>query len=189
MGFELAKKCAESGASVILISGPTVYNTDHQNIKQINILSADEMYNECMKYFHEMDITIMAAAIADFTPKHKSLIKIKKNNNSPIIELIPTKDVLYNLGKIKTQNQILVGFALETNDEIENAKSKLKKKNLDFIVLNSLNDKGAGFGGSTNKVTFIDRDDTLKEYKLKPKTEVADDIIEHIIEIQKLKIK
>jgi len=183
MGVKIAETTAEAGANVILVSGPGVARVENKNIEQINITSAGEMFDICMKHFPSCDIGIMAAAIADFTPKTKAGQKIKKGNKPPVIELVPTEDVLLNMGRIKKENQILVGFALETDNEVDNAISKLERKNLDFIVLNSLRDKGAGFGHQTNKVVFIDRDKTLKDFPLKSKAEVAEDIINHITEI------
>ena len=134
-----------------------------------------------MNYFPKSDVGIMAAAIADFTPKHKAENKIKKGNKPPQIELVPTEDVLWNMGRTKQKNQILVGFALETENEKANAVSKLERKNLDFIVLNSLRDKGAGFGHDTNKVTFINRDKTISEFPLLTKTQVAENILNYIL--------
>jgi phosphopantothenoylcysteine decarboxylase/phosphopantothenate--cysteine ligase len=183
MGVKIAETAAEAGANVILVSGPGVARVENKNIEQINITSAGEMFDVCMKHFPSCDIGIMAAAIADFTPKTKANQKIKKGNKPPVIELVPTEDVLLNMGRIKKENQILVGFALETDNEVDNAISKLERKNLDFIVLNSLRDNGAGFGHQTNKVVFIDRDKTQKDFPLKSKAEVAEDIISHITEI------
>ena len=181
MGVEIARAFADKGAEVFLISGPGVETPEHQNIHQISITSAKEMLEACMGYFPKSDIGIMAAAIADFTPKHKAENKIKKGNNPPLIELVPTEDVLWNMGKTKQNNQVLVGFALETENEKANAVSKLERKNLDFIVLNSLRDKGAGFGHDTNKVTFINRDKTITDFTLLSKTQVAENILNHIL--------
>ena len=180
MGFEIANALANKGAEVILITGPTNQTVSHSLITVFPIVSAQDMYDACHKHFSAVDIAILSAAVADFKPKVIASQKIKKTGDTLQIELVRTKDILDSLGKIKKQ-QLLVGFALETNNEIENAIGKLKKKNLDLIVLNSLNDKGAGFGGSTNKVTFIDRNESVKEYKLKSKAEVAEDITQEII--------
>lgn len=180
MGFEIAKSAANLGAEVILISGPT-HETAHNNlIQQFKVTSAQEMYDEVHNHFSDVEIAILSAAVADYKPKFVSEKKIKKHDNSFTIELEKTKDILASLGKIK-KNQFLVGFALETNDEIKNAKIKLEAKNLDLIVLNSLNDEGAGFGVSTNKVTFITKSDEVIENRLKSKTEVAQDLIQLIL--------
>ncbi|MGJ8593690.1 MAG: bifunctional phosphopantothenoylcysteine decarboxylase/phosphopantothenate--cysteine ligase CoaBC [Aquaticitalea sp.] len=179
-GFEIAKCAANLGAEVILITGPTNESVSHGLIKVIKVITALEMYDAAHHFFETVDIAILAAAVADYKPKFVSDTKIKKKDASFTIELEKTKDILKSLGEIK-KNQFLVGFALETNNGIENAKSKLKAKNLNLIVLNSLQDKGAGFGGSTNKVTFITNDDQLIENDLKSKSEVANDILEQIL--------
>jgi phosphopantothenoylcysteine decarboxylase / phosphopantothenate---cysteine ligase len=177
MGIAIAKAFANEGHDVILVSGPGVSDINHPNIKQIHIVSAQDMLENCLMNFPKVDIGIMAAAIADFTPKTISNTKIKKGNKPPEIVLIPTQDVLLNMGEIKKSNQILVGFALETDNELENALGKLNRKNLDFIVLNSLKDKGAGFGHDTNKIKIIDSNEQISEFELKSKTEVAFDIM------------
>jgi len=182
MGVAIAMAFANYGADVVLIAGPGVTSPIHHNIHKVDVVSAADMLQACMKYFPDTKVSIMAAAIADFTPKHKEKNKIKKGNKPPNIELMPTEDVLLNMGKIKHEDQILVGFALETENEIANAISKLERKNLDFIVLNSLQDKGAGFGYETNKVVFINSDKTINEFPLQSKTEVAEDILHHILE-------
>lgn len=181
MGFEVAKAAANLGAEVILISGPTHQKIAHSLIDVIPVVSAEDMYNAVHKHFKNVDIAILSAAVADFTPKEVSSQKIKKNGASLTLELIKTKDILASLGDIKT-NQFLVGFALETDNELENAKGKLKKKNLDLIVLNSLKDAGAGFKSDTNKVTFIDDEEQVTEYQLKSKAEVANDLLNKILE-------
>ncbi len=183
MGIKIAEECAKRGATVSLVLGPTNLSTNSPNINIIKITSANDMHKECLNLFPSSDIGIMAAAIADFTPKVKADLKIKKGNNPAAIELIPTIDVLAEMGKTKSKSQVLVGFALETNDEIENAKSKLSRKNLDFIVLNSLNDKGAGFATSTNKITILGKDEIKIEFDLKSKEEVAVDIVDQIVEL------
>ena len=180
MGFEIAKAAANLGAQVILITGPTHQTVTHANIKIIPVVSANDMYEEAHNYFETSHIAILSAAVADFTPKDVATKKIKKKSNTLTLELQKTKDILASLGTIK-KNQYLVGFALETNNELEHAKGKLKKKNLNLIVLNSLNDKGAGFKTNTNKVTLIDDKETIVEYKLKSKTEVASDLLNKII--------
>ncbi len=180
MGFEIAKAAANLGAKVFLVTGPTHQVIEHSLVEVIPVTSADEMYVEAHKYFNDVDVAILSAAVADYKPKKASEKKIKKKDSTLLLELEKTKDILASLGEIK-QNQVLVGFALETNNELENAKGKLKKKNLDLIVLNSLQDKGAGFGGSTNKVTIINKDGSLNEYELKSKTEVAQDLLNEIL--------
>ncbi|MFD2726431.1 bifunctional phosphopantothenoylcysteine decarboxylase/phosphopantothenate--cysteine ligase CoaBC [Hyunsoonleella rubra] len=180
MGFEIAKASANLGAEVFLITGPTCQKTSHSLINVLPVTSASEMYDEAHKHFDDMDIAILSAAVADFKPKEVSSQKIKKKTDTLSLELERTKDILASLGKIK-KGQFLVGFALETNNELENAKQKLKRKNLDLIVLNSLNDKGAGFKGDTNKVTFIDTKNVITEFQLKSKAEVAKDLLNEII--------
>jgi phosphopantothenoylcysteine decarboxylase/phosphopantothenate--cysteine ligase len=180
MGFEIAKVAANLGAEVILITGPTHETVSHYFIQVYKVTSAQEMYNEVHNHFADTDIAILSAAVADFKPKYVANQKIKKSDTSFTIELEKTKDILASLGKIKTK-QFLVGFALETNNELEHAKAKLKSKNLDVIVLNSLNDEGAGFGVSTNKVTFITKSEEVIENDLKSKSEVAQDLIQLII--------
>jgi phosphopantothenoylcysteine decarboxylase/phosphopantothenate--cysteine ligase len=144
------------------------------------VVSAQQMYDACVEYQSVHDIIIMSAAVADYTPVTKAESKIKKSENSMSIDLVKTKDILKELGANKLKNQLLIGFALETDHEIEHAQSKLKNKNLDFIVLNSLNDTGAGFGGNTNKVTIIDKDNTITNFDLKSKNEVAFDVVNYI---------
>ncbi|MBT8384308.1 MAG: bifunctional phosphopantothenoylcysteine decarboxylase/phosphopantothenate--cysteine ligase CoaBC [Bacteroidia bacterium] len=180
MGFELADEAAHLGASVFLITGPSNEKVKNTLIKRVDVVSADEMYNAVHKYYQKIDIAILAAAVADFKPKTKSSQKIKKKDSSLTIELTQTKDILASLGAQK-KNQFLVGFALETNNELENAKIKLKNKNLDLIVLNSLKDKGAGFKIATNKVTLIDKNEVMKEFGVKSKSEVAQDIFNEIV--------
>lgn len=180
MGFELAKCAANLGAKVVLVSGPTKYTIAHPNSTLIHVVSADEMYAAVHKHYPDAQIVICAAAVADYTPKVKAAQKIKKMDAVLQIDLVKTKDILLSLGMAKKQ-QYLVGFALETENEIENAKGKLKRKNLDAIVLNSLNDEGAGFGGSTNKISFIDTNSAIQTFELKTKAAVAVDIFNEII--------
>ena len=180
MGFDIAEKAAIMGAEVTLISGPTHLQTKNSQINLVKVQSAKEMYDACHRYYKDMDVAIAAAAVADYKPKNVALQKIKKAETTLSITLEKTEDILASLG-IKKQKQFLIGFALETENEIENAKLKIQKKNLDLIVLNSLNDKGAGFGQPTNKVTFIDRNFTIEPMELKSKEEVAIDIINKII--------
>lgn len=181
MGFDIANAAANLGAKVTLVSGPTHLKTKNPAINLIRITSAEEMYNACHEYFNDVDVAIAAAAVADYRPKNVADQKIKKSDASFSIELEKTKDILASLGQIK-KNQFLIGFALETENEIEHAKQKIQKKNLDLIVLNSLNDTGAGFGKPTNKVTFISKDFIIEPQELKSKEEVALDIVNKIVE-------
>ena len=180
MGFEIAKTAANLGAEVILISGPSFQKAVHSLIHRVDVKSAEEMYQACHTYYAEVDIAILSAAVADYRPKNVANQKIKKKDTALTIELEPTKDILKSLGENK-KHQLLVGFALETNNELENAKSKIERKNLDLIVLNSLQDKGAGFATDTNKITIIDADFNQKQFELKSKSEVSKDIINEII--------
>jgi len=180
MGFELAKAAAELGGKVVLVSGPSCLILENPSIDIIRVVSAEEMYKAVHKYYKECDIAICAAAVSDFRPSMVSEQKIKKDSETLQIEFVKNKDILLSMGDQK-KNQYLVGFALETENELENAKKKLRKKNLDAIVLNSLNDKGAGFGKSTNKITFIDKNLEIKTFEVKDKAEVALDILNEII--------
>eukprot|EP01156_Anaeramoeba_ignava_P021940 Anaeramoba_ignava/c19967_g2_i2.p4 GENE.c19967_g2_i2~~c19967_g2_i2.p4 ORF type:complete len:185 (+),score=44.77 c19967_g2_i2:1913-2467(+) len=182
MGYAIAEELASNGAKVKLISGPVNCQTQNNNIEVISIESAHEMYEQSIKHFKKADGAVMAAAVADYTIEKTSDKKIKRIGDSLTLELKPTKDIAAQLGKIKKKEQLLVGFALETNDEYTNAQKKLKNKNLDFIVLNSLQDKGAGFGTDTNKITIITNSGKSIDYTLKDKKEVAKDIVEQIIE-------
>ena len=180
MGFELAKTAADLGAEVYLVSGPSYFTVEHNEIHLIKVVSADEMYEKVHDHFPEADIVICAAAVADYKPKTKAEQKIKKSEEKMELELVKNRDILFSLGQAKKQ-QFLVGFALETENEIENAKGKLKRKNLDAIVMNSLRDKGAGFGGNSNKITFIDTNSEIVTFDLKTKAAVAKDIFNEII--------
>ena len=180
MGFDIAKSAAALGAKVILVSGPTHLNLVDCHVEIVRVTSAQEMSEACHQHFSEMDVVIAAAAVADYKPKLVAKQKIKKSDKDLTIELEKTKDILASLGKLK-KNQFLIGFALETENEIENAILKIRKKNLDLIVLNSLQDPGAGFGTSTNKVTFIDKDFKIEVMPLKSKEAVAGDILNKII--------
>ena len=181
MGVAIAEELSARGAEVHLILGPSEIKAD-QKIKTIHVISANEMYDECMKDFETFDIIIMAAAVADYTPKNKSSQKIKKEDPDFTLQLIKTKDILSQAGKIKLTNQTLVGFALETNNEKENALKKLAEKNADMIVLNSLNDEGAGFAYDTNKIIIFDKNQKEYTFPAKTKKEVAADIINTIIQ-------
>ncbi len=180
MGYELAKEAARLGAEVILVSGPTHLNIENDYITCIKVVSADEMYDTVHAHYNTIDIAICAAAVADYRPKTVAGQKIKKHTDNLHIDLVKNKDILLSLGEQK-KKQYLVGFALETENELENAKGKLKRKNLDAIVLNSLNDLGAGFGKPTNKITFIDKNLQIKTFELKNKAAVAADIFSEII--------
>lgn len=182
MGFALAMECVKAGAKVTLICGPTSLFINHPNITRINITTAEEMFSEVKYEFIEHDICIMSAAVADYKPKTVAAEKIKKKEVSFSIDLEKTTDILQYLGQIKTK-QILVGFALETNNEIVNAIKKLNSKNLDLIVLNSLKDTGAGFKGDKNQITIIDKNQKQTDYTLKSKHDVAKDIIDKILEL------
>lgn len=183
MGFALAEELAERGAEVVLICGPTSLNIKHTSIYRIDVQTADEMFNVAEKHFDQCDAAIMAAAVADFKPAQRFDKKVKRNNDELTIHLKPNKDIAAHLGKIKKKNQVIIGFALETNDEIENAKMKINNKNLDFIVLNSLKDHQAGFGFDTNKISIIDSKGVLEAFELKTKKEVAKDIINQLSDL------
>ena len=186
MGFALAEACAEQGAEVILIAGPVSLAIAHRNIRRIDVESAEEMYQAAMTAFPGVDAAILCAAVADYRPEEQSVEKIKRETKGEmILRLIPNKDIAASLGAIKREDQILVGFALETNDETVHAKGKLQRKNLDFIVLNSLRDAGAGFRCDTNKITIIDKDGEVTAYPLKSKQGVAVDIINKLATLLK----
>ena len=180
MGYDIANKAANLGAKVYLVSGPSHQKVNNRSIELIKVTSAEEMYQACHEKYALVDVAIAAAAVADYKPKNVAQQKIKKSDAAFSIELEKTKDILLSLGTQK-KNQFLIGFALETENEIENAKLKIEKKNLNLIVLNSLNDKGAGFGQPTNKVTFIDNNFQIEPKELKSKEDVAVDIVEKII--------
>lgn len=180
MGFALAEACAKQGAEVTLITGPVNMRAKHAAINRINVESAEEMYKAVLSKFDKMDGAILCAAVADFTPVSQSDYKLKREHDNLVVELKPTLDIAAEVGKIKRHEQFLVGFALETNNEEANAKSKMERKNFDFIVLNSLQDPNSGFGFDTNKVSIIHRSGLQREYELKSKLEVADDIINEI---------
>ncbi|OFX32779.1 MAG: phosphopantothenoylcysteine decarboxylase [Bacteroidetes bacterium GWA2_32_17] len=180
MGYAIANCLAEQGADVTLISGKVESHIVNTSVKIINVVSAAEMFETTKKYFPKCDAAILAAAVADYTPKVVSNNKVKNSHTKTSLELIPTKDIAAYLGSVKKSNQITIGFALETENEIKNAKLKLKNKNLDLIVLNSLNDKGSGFGTETNKVTFIFKNNKIRNFELKHKSEVAEDIVNEL---------
>ena len=180
MGLAIAEELAGRGAEVVLVCGPVNLKTCHPAIRRVDVESAAQMYEVTSKEFVNSDVAVLSAAVADFTPKEKADHKIKRGKDDLLLELLPTKDIAAELGRIKTVSQLLIGFALETNDEEINALSKMQRKNLDMIVLNSLNDKGAGFSVDTNKVTILDKAGDKTVYELKTKVEVAKDIVDQI---------
>lgn len=179
MGYAIAQSLRNKGAEVTLVSGPTALK-EIEGINTIHTVSASEMFDAVNAHFSQSDIIVMSAAVADYTPKTYANQKIKKNDADFSIELVKTKDILSEMGKKKTPHQFLVGFALETQNAITNAKDKLKRKNLDLIVLNTLEDEGAGFGHDTNKVIFIDKEENTQNFPLKSKSEVAEDLLDAI---------
>ncbi len=183
MGVALADECASRGAEVHLVLGPSKLSAAHPNVHTSNVKSAEDMYQACLKTHDEADITILAAAVADYTPTVSADQKIKKKEGDMKIELMRTKDIASELGKNKSGNQLHVGFALETQNAVENASGKLKRKNLDFIVLNTLEDKGAGFGTGSNKVSIIHKSGEIIKYDLKSKKKVAVDIVNELIQL------
>ena len=186
MGFALAEACAQQGAEVTLIAGPVSLTTTHPNIQRIDVESAEEMYQAAMTVFPGADAGILCAAVADYRPEIQAGEKIKRESKGEMmLHLIPNKDIAASLGAIKREGQVLVGFALETNNEATNAESKLKRKNLDFIVLNSLRDAGAGFRCDTNKISIIDRQGEITSYPLKSKQGVAVDIVNKLATLLK----
>ncbi len=182
MGFALAEECARRGAEVCLVAGPVQMGTHHERIRRIDVESAEEMHAQAMANFDTSDAAILCAAVADFTPDTVADKKIKREGDDLVLQLKPTRDIAASLGRLKRPEQTLVGFALETNDEQHNAERKLEKKNFDFIVLNSLNDEGAGFRHSTNKISIIDRQGKT-DYPLKTKAEAAADIVDKLVKI------
>lgn len=183
MGYALAESFAEKGANVTLISGPTNLKAVHSNIQTISVTAAAEMFSAVQSQFEKTQIFVMAAAVADYTPIIQSKEKIKKSSDEMNVELTKTIDILKYIGEHKSIDQISVGFALETENELSNAQSKLKSKNADLIILNSLKDEGAGFNGDQNKVTMLDKHGLVEEYELKPKNKVAADILQKITKL------
>jgi phosphopantothenoylcysteine decarboxylase/phosphopantothenate--cysteine ligase len=183
MGFALAEALVKQGAEVHLVAGPTQLQPQHPGIQITRVVSAEEMHTVCNRLFSGCDIAVLSAAVADYKPATTAGQKIKKTDSSLTLELVKTHDIAASLGAQKKNGQLLVGFALETENEVANAKKKIKAKNFDLIVLNSLNDSGAGFGYDTNRVTLIDRNDTMREFPLKSKQEVAADIVTAIIRL------
>lgn len=189
MGFALAEACAERGASVVLIAGPVHLETHHPNIRRINVESALQMYEAAMAAFPQQDAAILCAAVADYRPETCADQKIKRAEADLVIRLVPNPDIAASLGRIATKDQTLVGFALETNNGEEYALGKLERKNLDFIVLNSLAEAGAGFQVDTNKITILSKDGSKIIYPIKLKTEVANDIIDQLDNVIRAKKK
>lgn len=181
MGYAIAKAAADQGAQVNLVSGPTHLSISHPNITVYQVTSAQEMFEKSKAIFKDSHLAILAAAVADYRPQQVASQKIKKQNADLNIALTKTEDIAANLGKLKTKKQVMVGFALETENEEINAKKKIESKNFDLIVLNSLNDKGAGFGHDTNKISIIDKQNKIRKFELKTKEEVAQDIVDTII--------
>ncbi|MDP4208518.1 MAG: bifunctional phosphopantothenoylcysteine decarboxylase/phosphopantothenate--cysteine ligase CoaBC [Bacteroidota bacterium] len=181
MGYAIADELYERGAEVTLVSGPVSIRPRNEQITIVKANTASEMYEACVKYFPSMDAAILSAAVADFTPIDPSNTKLKREKDKLSLELQPTRDIAASLGKLKKAGQVLVGFALETNNELANASGKLKRKNFDFIVLNSLNDAGAGFQVDTNKITIIDKNNKIEKSELKSKTDVASDIVNKLV--------
>jgi phosphopantothenoylcysteine decarboxylase/phosphopantothenate--cysteine ligase len=181
MGIALADAAIDYGASVDLVLGPVNIIPQKRSVKVTNVTTAESMAVECITRFDKCDVAILAAAVADFTPVKVYKKKIKNKDSELLLELKPTRDIAVTLGMQKRSSQILVGFALETDNELKNAKEKLLKKNLDIIVLNSLNEVGAGFGHDTNKITLIDRDNNIDKFELKSKEAAAMDILDKIV--------
>lgn len=187
MGIAIAEEFARLGNQVTLVKGATNLNPVNADIEQVKVQTAAEMFAACKQYFAPADVIVFAAAVADYTPKHPSETKIKKKEDEFSIELVKTTDIALELGKQRSDKQVVVGFALETNNEEAHAREKLEKKNLDFIVLNSMRDEGAGFKTDTNKITIIDRQGNVTKFDLKEKTEVAKDIVSYVLKIRQLK--
>jgi phosphopantothenoylcysteine decarboxylase / phosphopantothenate---cysteine ligase len=181
MGIAIADTAADYGAEVDLVLGPVNRLPENSCVNIINVISAESMAAECIARFPGCDIAILAAAVADFTPEKAEDRKIKRTMNEMVLKLRPTKDIAETLGRMKKKSQILAGFALETNNETANATAKLIRKNLDLIVLNSMQDKGAGFGYDTNRITIIDRNNIINKFELKSKEEAARDILDKIV--------
>ncbi len=183
MGYAIADSFARQGAQVILVSGPTSMNPGEAGVEVIPVVSAAEMYDACAKVISEVDIAVFTAAVADFTPEKVAGKKMKRGKDDLELKLVPTKDIAAVMGRVKKDKQVFVGFALETDEGMGNAKGKLERKNLDLIVLNSLEDKGAGFGTDTNKITMIDKSGNIDKFELKLKSEVAIDIVEKTLKL------
>ena len=185
MGLALARAAARRGAEVDLILGPTKIDATVEGVNTIRVQTAEEMFAEAMERFPQTDIAILAAAVSDYRPKDAAQQKIKKKSDVLQLELVKNPDIAANLGVKKQKNQLLIGFALETNNEEQNAKAKLEKKNFDFIVLNSLQDAGAGFNYDTNKISILHKSNKIKKFELKSKEKVAEDIVDEIVDLLK----
>jgi phosphopantothenoylcysteine decarboxylase/phosphopantothenate--cysteine ligase len=184
MGFAIAERLADSGAKVYLIAGPVHLSTHHPNIERMDVTSAAEMHRACLDLFGSCKGAVMVAAVADYAPIKTAGTKLKRSGENLFLELRPNPDIARSLGQLKRPDQLLAGFALETDEEEKNALSKLQKKNLDFIVLNSLRDEGSGFQHDTNKIKIIDREGRITSFDLKSKKEVAKDIVNKLIEME-----
>lgn len=180
MGYAIAEQFLQRGAEVFLVSGPVCIQLQHPKLKLVHVNSASEMYLACCQFFEQVDIALFAAAVADYRPSTIAEQKIKKDESSFVIKMVKNVDIAYEFGQIKTINQLSIGFALETNDELSHAIGKLNKKNFDIVVLNSMNDTNATFGYDTNKVTIIKNDFTQTSYSLKSKKDVAKDIVDEV---------
>jgi phosphopantothenoylcysteine decarboxylase/phosphopantothenate--cysteine ligase len=183
MGYAIARVLADRGAHVVLVSGPTALGPPHPDVEIVSVESAEQMYEACAARFQTSDIAVLAAAVADYRPAEVSKHKMKKTEAGLTLQLERTVDIAAQLASQKRSSQVVVGFALETDNELDNATKKLQEKNFDLVVLNSLRDAGAGFGHDTNKVTLLERDGKKQQYDLKPKNEVAVDIVEKIVEL------
>ncbi len=183
MGIALADEAARLGAEVTLVLGPVSLRPFNRAVVTVPVKTAAEMKDASLEAFRDCDIAILAAAVADFTPEKTHPAKVKRGGSDMVIRLKPTEDIAASLGKIKKKGQFLAGFALETDNEVENAKGKLQRKNLDIIILNSLKDDGAGFGHDTNRITIIDSNNNIDKFELKSKDEVAFDILKKIISL------
>lgn len=181
MGIALADAAADYGAEVDLVLGPVSIAPKNKTIRTVNVVSATEMADRCISLFDNSDIAILAAAVADFTPERTEERKVKRTGDDLVLRLKPTPDIAESLGRMKRHGQIVAGFALETHNEIENASKKLEKKHLDLIIMNSMQDKGAGFGYKTNRITIIDRNNNIDKFELKTKEEAAKDILDKIV--------
>ncbi len=180
MGYAIAEQFLQQGAKVTIVSGPVTIQMKHPNLEIVNVNSASEMYLACCRFFEAADIAIFAAAVADYRPAKVAEQKIKKDESSFTISLVKNVDIAYEFGKVKTNRQLSIGFALETNDELAHAQGKLQKKNFDMVILNSMNDANATFGYDTNKITVVKKDLLPKAFLLKQKSEVAKDIVKEI---------